>query len=185
MSLFDIGILVLMFVSAMLGYRSGLIQAFFSLAGLFAGISIAAHSYQTASNEVMPYVHDQTFADGLGFCLILALVMVIAGVIGWALKRMIEGVGLEWLDKILGLFFGLVRGVLLVSLCIVLMSIFLPGTLWATDAQLSKYFRGGVDLTVKMWPDDLQEKVTGGMHELKKESKEILHKEAKQLANPK
>jgi membrane protein required for colicin V production len=199
MSLFDLGILVLLFVSAMLGYRSGLIQAFFSLAGLFAGIAMAARSYQQASNELMPYLHDQTFADGLGFCLVLGVVMLIAGLIGWALKKMVSGIGLETLDKILGLIFGILRGGLLVSLCIVMLAIFLPGSQWTTDAQLPRYFRSGIDLTVNLWPDNLQEQVNNGIHtvkkettelkkettKLEKETKQILKKDTKQIAHPK
>ena len=81
-------------------------------------------------------------AEAICFCLIALAVMLVASLLGMLMKGLIHGVGLGWLDSNAGLIFGLLRGALLVTLCIVTLAAFFPDTRWLGDAQLSRYFLG-------------------------------------------
>jgi membrane protein required for colicin V production len=170
MNVVDIVILLLLVMSAVSGFRSGLIQCVFSLAGLIAGIAVASWHYQRFAYEFTPVVHSRALAEAIWFCLIALAVMLVAGVLGMLIKGLVHGVGLGWLDRALGLIFGLLRGAVLATLCILILAAFFPDTRWLGDAQLSKYFLGSADLTIRMTPDELANKIQYGLGVLKQDT---------------
>ena len=175
MNLVDLVILLLLAASAVVGFRSGLIQSIFSLAGLIAGIAIASWNYMHFAVELEPMVHSLALAEAIWFCLIAIAVMMVAGIIGFLIKGLIHGVGLGWLDKTLGLVFGLLQGAVLVTLCIIVLAAFFPDTKLLGDAQLSRYFLGSAHVTTHMTPDELKEKIMKGLHVLEKDAPPWLH----------
>jgi membrane protein required for colicin V production len=174
MNVVDLVILLLLALSALSGYRSGLIQCFFSLAGLIAGIAVASWHYKRFAYEFAPVVHSQALSNAIWFCLIALAVMLVAGVLGMLMKGLVHGIGLGWLDKGLGLIFGLLRGALLATLCIVILAAFYPDTRWLGDAQLSRYFLGSAHLTTRMTPDELKGKIQYGLAVLEQDTPEWL-----------
>jgi membrane protein required for colicin V production len=163
MNLVDIAIVLLVVLSAVHGFRSGLIQSFFSLLGLIAGIAVASWNYKRFAFELAPTVHSLPLAEAIGFCLIALVVMLVAGVLGMLVKGLVHGVGLGWLDRLAGLVFGLLRGAVLVTLCIVTLAAFYPDTRWLGDAQLARYFLGTAHLTTEMTPEELKFKILNGL----------------------
>jgi len=170
MNVVDIVILVLLALSAISGFRSGLIQCVFSLLGLIAGIAVASWNYKRFAAELAPAVHSLAVAEAITFCLIAIAVMIVAGLIGMLIKGVVHGIGLAWLDKFLGLFFGLLRGALLVTLCIVVLAAFFPDTDWLGNARLSRYFLGSAHLTTHMTPTELKDRIMHGLHVLEKDA---------------
>ena len=174
MNLVDLVILLLLIVSALLGFRSGFIQSVCSLLGLIVGIAIASWHYQHFANELAPMVHSQALANVIWFCLIAFAVMLVASVLGMLLKGLIHGVGLGWLDKLIGLLFGLLRGAVLATLCIVVLAAFYPYRNWLSDSQLARYFLGTSHLTTTLTPEELKLKIELGLRALEKETPEWL-----------
>lgn len=170
----DIAIVLLLILSAALGFRSGLIQSIVSLVGLIAGIAIASWNYKHFADDRYPLFHDHTLSEATWFCLIALAVMVAAGLIGWLLKKVIHGVGLGWLDRLTGFLFGLLRGALLVTLCILTLAAFFPDTRWLGDARLAKYFLGTAHLTTQITPAELKQKILYGLRVLERDSPEWL-----------
>jgi membrane protein required for colicin V production len=174
MNLVDVVILVLLALSALLGFRSGFIQSICSLMGLIVGIAVASWHYQRFASELAPMVHSQALANAIWFCLIALAVMLAAGVLGMLLRGFIRGVGLGWLDSLIGLVFGLIRGAVLATLCIVVMAAFFPDTRWLGDARLARYFLGMSHLTTEITPDELKLKIEVGLRALEKNTQRWL-----------
>ena len=170
MNVVDIAIVLMLVLSAVLGFRSGIIQSLFSLAGLIAGIAIASWNYEHFAHELAPMVHSQAVADAIWFCLLVLGVMLVAAVLGMLVRGLIHGVGLGWLDKLAGFLFGLLRGAVLATLVIVVLAAFFPDTRWLGQAQLSRYFLGSAHLTTQMTPEDLKLKVQLGLRTLEKDA---------------
>jgi membrane protein required for colicin V production len=170
MNVVDIVILLLLVLSAISGFRSGLIQCIFSLAGLIAGIAIASWNFKHFAVALAPMVHSLAFAEAICFCLIALAVMLVAGLLGMLIKGLVHGVGLAWLDKALGLIFGILRGAVLVTLCIVILAAFYPDTSWLGKARLSRYFLGSAHLTTHMTPEELKDRIVYGLHVLEKDA---------------
>jgi membrane protein required for colicin V production len=176
MNMVDVSIVLLLALSAVLGFRSGLIQSVFSLLGLIAGIAIASWNYKRLADELYPLTNDKSLSEAIWFCLLALAVMLVGVLIGLLVKKLIHGIGLAWLDRVTGLIFGLLRGALLVVLCIVTLVAFFPETKWLGDARLAKYFLGTAHLTTQMTPADLKEKIQSGLRVLEKDSPEWLKK---------
>lgn len=175
MNVVDIVIVLLIVLSAVHGYSSGLIQSVFSLMGLIAGIAIASWHYRRFAYELAPLVHSRAVAEAIWFCLIALAVMLVAGLLGMLFKGLIHGVGLGWLDKLTGLIFGILRGAVLVTLCIVTLAAFFPDTRWLGNAQLARYFLGTAHMTTQMTPEELKLRIEMGLRVLEKDAPEWLH----------
>ena len=175
MSIVDIVIVLIIIASAIQGYRSGLITSVASLLGLIGGIAIASWQYPQFVGIFIPILRSEALSDAVSFALVALVVMLVAGLLGMLLKRLIHGIGLGWLDRITGLFFGLLRGALLITLCIVTLAAFFPETRTLADAQLAKYFMGTAHLTSHMTPEELKAKIIHGLHELENDSPQWLH----------
>jgi membrane protein required for colicin V production len=170
MNVVDIVILLLLVVSAIAGFRSGLIRCVLSLTGLLAGIAVASWNYERFGYQFAPVVHSQALSDAICFCLIVIVVMLIAGLLGLLIKSLVHGIGLGWLDSTLGLIFGLLRGAVLATLCIVILAAFYPDTRWLGDAQLSRYFLGSAHVTSRMTPQELKKKIQYGLAVLEQDT---------------
>jgi membrane protein required for colicin V production len=175
MHIVDIFIVILLVLNAALGFRSGLIQSIASLIGLLAGIAIASWNYTRVEVYVAGLFHDEAVTAVISFVLVVLVVMLIAGLIGLLLRKMIQGIGLGWLDRILGLIFGLLRGALLVVLFIAVLAAFFPDTLWFEHSDLAGYFMRSVDVTIQMQPGALRDRTRKGLEYLRKNSKQLLH----------
>jgi membrane protein required for colicin V production len=171
----DLVIILLLLLSAFWGFRTGLIQCIATLVGLIFGIAFASWYFKHLSNQLEPYIRNTAISEAAAFFLIAMLVMVVAGLIGMVLKKIIHGVGLGFVDRILGTLFGFLQGALLVTLFIVALAAFFPDTRWLGNAKLSKYFLGSVHLTTQITPGDLKQRILGGLHELEKDTPSWLH----------
>lgn len=175
MSIVDIVIVLLVVLSAIQGYRSGLVLSVCSLFGLVAGIAIASWNYKRFSLRLLDWVHSVALAEAIWFCLIALAVMLAAGLAGMLIRGVVHGVGLGWLDRLIGLFFGLLRGAVLVTLGIVTLAAFFPETTWLEQARTARYFLRVAQLTTLMTPEDLKMRMLQGLHVLEKDAPEWLH----------
>jgi membrane protein required for colicin V production len=118
-SALDLTLLAIIGVSTLFGLMRGFIGALASvLAWLLAGW--AAFHYGA---EVAAWLSDDGppgSADLLGgYALAFVGVMVVVGVTGWLVRKMVKSVGLSGVDRALGLVLGFLRGALVA--CIVLL----------------------------------------------------------------
>ena len=111
MNWLDIVILVAIAVCTFLGFRTGLIGAVLSLAGLIVGIILAGRYYIVFS-EQLSFISQASIAKIVAFIIILVAVLIIARVLAWLLKRIISVLMLGWVNRIGGAVFGLVLGAL-------------------------------------------------------------------------
>ena len=119
MSALDLTLLAIIGVSTLFGLMRGFIGALASvLAWLLAGW--AAFHYGA---EVAAWLSDDGppgSADLVGgYALAFVGVMVVVGVTGWLVRKMVKSVGLSGVDRALGLVLGFLRGALVA--CIVLL----------------------------------------------------------------
>jgi len=118
-SALDLTLLAIIGVSTLFGLMRGFIGALASvLAWLLAGW--AAFHYGA---EVAAWLSDDGppgSADLLGgYALAFVGVMVVVGVTGWLVRKMVKSVGLSGVDRALGLVLGFLRGALVA--CVVLL----------------------------------------------------------------
>ena len=175
MNFVDIAVLVLVLLSSLAGFGSGLIRSVFSLVGLVLGIVVASWYYRRFADQLFPLTHNRAFSEAIWFCILALAVMVSAGIVGLAIKRLVHGVGLGWLDRLAGFGFGLLRGALLITVCIMTLAAFFPDTEWLSQAKSAKYFIATAELTTHMTSEELRNRILDGLNDLRKHSPAWLH----------
>ncbi|MFT3756401.1 MAG: CvpA family protein [Pseudoxanthomonas sp.] len=110
MPLLDLVLLALIGVSALFGLLRGFVGAIASiLAWVLAGWVAFRHGGQVAvwlSDDGQPMITELFGGYALGF----VAVMVFVGLVGWFVGKLVKGVGLSGLDRLLGLVLGAARG---------------------------------------------------------------------------
>ena len=140
----DYAVLAVLGVSAVLGLWRGFVREVLALIGwVAAGIIAVVFASQVAT--VLP----QDFATPLArqllaAAMIFVLVLIIAGLAGVLLAKLVRAVGLGALDRTLGSLFGFVRGAVIVLIAVLLVGVtgFPREPAWR-DAQL----RGPLETT--------------------------------------
>ena len=131
-------------------------QRRFSLVGLVAGLAIAAWNYGRVAALLLPYLKNEAVDDTIGFIVIALVVMGIAAVAGTLLHKTFHRMGLGCLDRLAGGVFGLIQGMLLVTLCILVALAFFPQAHWLAEARAPRLFFGVCHLSTHVTPAELE-----------------------------
>ena len=121
----DIVISILLLLIAVRGFIKGFVRELSSLVALVAGIyaafffsDIMAEFIQTMFNLHSKYLHL------IAFAVTLILIMVLIAFVGKMLHKVVESLSLGLLNRIAGAVFGILKGILLLSLLIMLLNYF-------------------------------------------------------------
>lgn len=125
-------ILAIALVSMALGAWRGLVYEVLSVLGWFAAF-IIAQLYAATVGQLLPMSGaTDALRYAAGFVLTFIGSAFAAGLLAWLAKKLIETVGLRPVDRTLGAFFGLLRGIviLLAATTAVLMTPLKDGDWW-------------------------------------------------------
>jgi membrane protein required for colicin V production len=157
-------VIVIAIASMVLGGLSrGFLRSASSLLGLLLGLALACWNYIWVGALFKPFVKLVEVADVVAFLLISVVVMAVAGLIGSILAKTFQKIGLGWLDRLFGGAFGLLQGVVLVTIVILVTVAFLPDSHWLMDAKLPRHFFGFCHLSTRISPDELASRVRLGL----------------------
>jgi membrane protein required for colicin V production len=139
MSVFDIAVLVIIALSALLGWWRGFMYELFSLIGWVAAYIVA----RTFSDQALPYVPEAIGNEGVrsatAFAALFVVTLVVSGIVAWLLSKLAKFAGLGGVDGKFGAMFGVVRGVLVVLALVWLGGLTsLPEQAWWKNAWTSK-----------------------------------------------
>ena len=122
MEVIDLVLLAVVAASALLGAMRGFVGAVASLLAWFGAGWFAFH--HGAELAVWLSEDGPPGATGLLGAYVLAFiaVLVLVGLVGWVVRKLVHSVGLSGVDRALGLILGLVRGVLVACMLVLLMA---------------------------------------------------------------
>jgi membrane protein required for colicin V production len=126
MNILDLFILCTMVFFLVQGIFRGFLREIASLAGVVLGIFLGGRFQPQATAFLKAHVPDFYYLPVVSFVLIFALVLIVSNVIGYALSHLFKKVFLGWVDRGLGVWLALTKGVILTYLIIVLLTFFLP-----------------------------------------------------------
>jgi|UniRef100_A0A7C5AK56 membrane protein required for colicin V production len=126
MNLLDLGILVLLVLVTLRGYFRGLFQELAVLVGLVGGLFLAAHTYLQVAALLLPLVKNLVWAQALAFISVLVGCYWGVRLVGYLLQRLLYHLYLDVVDRLLGAFFGLVKGALILGLALLVLGLLLP-----------------------------------------------------------
>ncbi|HUS19799.1 MAG TPA: CvpA family protein [Terriglobales bacterium] len=166
-----IGVIAL---SVLLAAAQGFFFEMFSLGGAVLGYVLAAWQYGRLAPWFEPYVKSTAVANAAAFFVIFTGVMVLAGAAGKIVRWMMKEVGLRWVDRILGGAFGLLRGVVMVTVGVLALATFVPESKALERSELSRYFLVTGKAVSWLAPGELRQKFQEGIALLRKNRMEAL-----------
>jgi len=140
MSLLDYLLITVVGLSMVLSLWRGFVREIISLIGLVAAFLVASRVSGQTGDFLGQWITNGTLADIAGFALVFVLVMVIVGIIGMFVRRLVDAADLTATDRSLGMLFGLARGGLMVSLGFLIFSSYAStDQKWLKTSLLSPY----------------------------------------------
>lgn len=147
MTLTDWVLMAVVGLSAGLGLMRGFIGVLASLAAWVLA-AWAAFRFGGRLGEVLAGGAEPGPSELLGgYAISFLVVLVVVGLVGWGVRKLVHGVGLSGVDRFLGLALGIARGAFVACAMVLLMgftalpqdpdwrrsrtlAVFLPGALW-------------------------------------------------------
>jgi membrane protein required for colicin V production len=120
MNYIDIIIGILLIVSAIVGFRKGLVVEVASLAALILGIWGAIHFSGITTGLLIKYFDLKTdYLNIISFIVTFIVIVILVHIVGSVISNMVDTVGLGILNKLGGLVFGLLRAILFLSVILI------------------------------------------------------------------
>ncbi len=114
----DIIFFAILLVIAIHGAVAGFVKEFFSKAAIVLGVFVSVMFYTKLSPYLNKHIESEFVSKILAFLIIFVLIYLIVRLIQHFVGSFFEGEILSGLDRVLGFFFGIAEGLLIV--CIVL-----------------------------------------------------------------
>lgn len=137
----DLILLGVLAISVLVSLFRGLVREVLSLATWIVAVLAAWMFNAQAGAALAGIVGVGLHAQLIAGVLIFFGVMLIGRLVGWAIASMVAGIGLGFVDRLLGTLFGALRGVLAVFVVLTVLEPIGQGTLWWNDSRLVELHR--------------------------------------------
>ncbi len=138
----DLLIIAIIAVSAIISLIRGFMQEALSLATWVAAFALAWFFFRPLSAQLEPWIDVPSLRLGVAYGVILLVVLLLGAIINHFVKALVERTGLSGTDRLIGLFFGVARGALVVAILALLAGLTpFPQDSWWTDSRLIPYFQ--------------------------------------------
>jgi len=157
MNWFDFAVLGVLALSGLLAMARGFVKELLSLMGWIIAAIATFLALPHVSKVVNEFVKSKTIADIGSGIVIFLIVLVICGFITSWITRKMPGGTFGFLDGLLGLVFGLLRGGLLVALAYLLLQVAFKSDnlpVWVVEAKTKPYLDEGADLLKRLNPEE-------------------------------
>ncbi len=111
----DLTILGVIAVSALVSLVRGFVREALSLVSWVAAFFVASTFYKDVSPLLSEYLQDPFLRDGGAILLLFILTLIIGSLINFIFGVLVDKTGLTGTDRVLGMVFGALRGVLVVA----------------------------------------------------------------------
>lgn len=154
----DLAIASIIVLSALISLMRGFVREAISLTTWIVAAWVAIRFYDLLANQLAAYIHTPSLQAVVAFAILFIATLIIGGLINVLFSRLVEQTGLSGTDRLLGLIFGIARGILLVAVLILLGSMMdLPQDPWWSASQLIPHFQGLVTWLQSFVPQKIQE----------------------------
>jgi membrane protein required for colicin V production len=120
----DIAIIAVTILFGLLGLWQGFIKALFGIAGLVGGIALAGHFYHGLALKLSS--EGATWAGIAAYAIILLVTIIVAGVVGWFVAKMVHALPFGWVDRVIGFILGAFMGCMLCAAVLAILCKYAP-----------------------------------------------------------
>jgi membrane protein required for colicin V production len=153
----DIGVAVLVLVSAVLAYARGLVHEVLSVAGWIGAILATSYGFPFLRPYARQLITIDIVADFGAGIVIFVLSLVILSLLTRRISKKVKDSTLNAVDRSLGFLFGLLRGALVVCIAYIGLEMFYPQDdrpQWISEARSMELIGPGAALLVALIPEN-------------------------------
>ncbi len=151
-----IGIVAL---SALISLFRGFMREALSLAAWIFSFWISWTFFRELAAHFEPWISVPSVRLGVAFLLLLVATLVIGALVNYLVGQLVEKTGLTGTDRMIGIFFGIARGVLLVGIAVLLAGLTaIPADPWWHESVLVSYFQDLAIWLRDLLPPDIADK---------------------------
>lgn len=137
----DYIIAAVIFMSILISFVRGLVKECISLTIWIVGFWTAIKFHLTIANMLTSYIQSTSLRIVTSFAAVFIAILILGAICNFLLSFVISKTGLGGFDRVLGMFFGSARGVLLVSVFLLLISTtsLVNDTWWQESAFIPRF----------------------------------------------
>ena len=159
MSWLDLVILGIIALSALISLIRGFVKESISLITWIAAGVLAFRYFSPMADLLQPFVEAPTIRNVAGFAILFVSTLVVGAIINFIMSQLVSRTGLSGTDKALGVAFGGARGVLIVTMIVLLASLTpMPEASWWQDSATVGYFQRLAEWVKGIIPADAADK---------------------------
>ena len=156
MNWLDYGILGFILLSTIIGLRRGFLREIFSMVALGLSLIIAFMFSDKVSPLFQDYIPIPSMRQIVAFTALLIVMLIIMAMLNYILAAIISMNDIGGIDLLLGMFFGIARGVIMITAFVFLFGFTpFPRDSWWRDSQLIPHFTAMAHWGCKFLPQDL------------------------------
>lgn len=140
----DYAILGIIGLSAAISVVRGFVREALSLAAWIAALWVAFSFFESFAEFLGPYVSVFPVRLAAAFLILLVLTLLLGALVNYLAAQLIQKTGLSGTDRIVGILFGVARGVAIVMLLVLVAGVTpLPKDSWWKQSLLIGHFQEG------------------------------------------
>ena len=138
----DYSILAIIGVSVLISLWRGFTREALSLAGWIIATWVAITFVGSLMMMLEPHIEVRSLRQIVAFAILFIATLFLAGLINYLAVQVIKKTGLSGTDRMVGIFFGIARGSMVVAILVLVAGVTpLPQDLWWKESQLMHYFQ--------------------------------------------
>ena len=169
MNSFDVAVAVILGFCLIRGIFRGLVKEVASIIGVLSGFYAAYTYYPEMAGLLSRWISSTIYLNITSFMILFCFILIIISILGVVLKYLMSIAHLGWVDRMSGAVFGVIKGILIVSVLLVSLTAFLPkGSPLVRDSLLAPHVNMLSENMAKIVSDDMQQAFNEKMGALKR-----------------
>lgn len=156
MTVVDVVVIFVIFLSALFSLIRGFVKEAISLATWIIAIWLAATFASKLAAALPNSIESEAVRQAVGFGVLFVLTLMVGGIVNMLVSQVVKKTGLSGADKIFGVAFGVLRGALIIIVFVLIGGMTpLPDAEWWQSSTLLQWFESAAIVIKEYIPEDL------------------------------
>ena len=142
MAWIDLVIIGIISLSALISLIRGFVKESISLVTWVIAGLLALRYYAPMADLLEPFINSVTLRQWVGGGILFVATLIVGAIVNFIVSQLVSKTGLSGTDKTLGIIFGGARGVLIVTMVVLLAGLTpMPEASWWQDSVMIEFFQ--------------------------------------------